>query len=260
MNGKKAKLYIVGERSAKKRSLEDDVDALFKLPLANFTAARNTLATHLKKAGRGDESDLVKVLVKPSISAWTVNQVYWQHRDAFDQLIESGIRFHKARSSGSAGKLAEMRSALDARREALMHLADLATSLLRNAGHNPVSDTIRRIMTNIEAISAIAAYGSRSDAPRPGRLTHDVHPPGFESFASMIPGAATKKESARFMTSQTPATAAVEPRQKARQHTDGRKLDASRKATLAGIAAAKRSLQEARRVLTRAQDREQSLK
>ena len=88
-------------------------------------------------------------------------------------LIESGVRFHKAQSSGSAGKLADMRIALDLRREALTQLSDLATSLLRDASHNPTPDTIHRITSTLEAMSA---YASRSDAPRPGRLTHDVDP------------------------------------------------------------------------------------
>src|SRR5438552_2059905 len=115
-----------------KGKLDDDVDALFRLPLAEFTAARNTLAARLKKSGRGDEkaeADRVKALVKPSISAWAVNQLYWDHREAFDRLIATGGRFHKAQSSRLAGKLADMRQALDARREALTHLSDLANSL-----------------------------------------------------------------------------------------------------------------------------------
>src|SRR6266446_3435080 len=140
--------------------LEDDVDELFRLPFPEFTAARNTLATRLKKSGRGDEADLVKALVKPSMSAWAVNQLYWKHREAFDRLLESGGWFHKAQSSHLAGKLADMRRALDARREALTTLTDLASLLLRDAGHSPSLDTIRRITTTLEAMSA---YASRSD-------------------------------------------------------------------------------------------------
>src|SRR5882672_4387613 len=118
------KLHAVGERKETdteiemRGKLEDDVDALFRLPLAEFTSGRNTLAAQLKKAGRGDEkaeADLVKALVKPSISAWAVNQLYWNHREAFERLLESGARFHKAQSSRLAGKLADMRTALDAR-------------------------------------------------------------------------------------------------------------------------------------------------
>jgi hypothetical protein len=181
--------------SAHKRKRYDDadadVDALFRLALTEFTGARNALAAKLKKSGRGDEAAAVKALAKPPISAWAVNQLYWNHREEFDQLIASGERFHKAQTSRSAGKVADMREALEARREAITHLSDLATRLLQDAGpnpgQNPSLDTIRRITTTLEAISV---YASRSDGPHPegpGRLTHDVDPPGFESFGSFVP-------------------------------------------------------------------------
>jgi pyruvate/2-oxoglutarate dehydrogenase complex dihydrolipoamide acyltransferase (E2) component len=252
------KLDRTGERKETDTTgkLEDEVDALFRLPLAEFTAARNTLAARLKKVGRGDEADLVKALVKPSISAWTVNQLYWQHREAFDRLIESGGRFHKAQSSRLAGKLADMRRALDARREALMHLSDLATSLLRDAGHNPTPDTIRRITTTLEAMSV---YASRSDAPRPGRLTDDVDPPGFELFGSSITGAGmteSRGNPARVTPSQKASSPATNTRRKVAPDDDVHQFAKTRKVKLA---AAKVSLQEAKGSLTQARVRAKSL-
>src|SRR5882724_5363509 len=175
-----------GKENETRGNLEDDVDALFRLPLAEFIAARKTLAARLKQDGRGGEADFVKALVKPSISAWAVNQLYWNHRDAFDRLIATGERFRQAQASRLARKVADMREALDARREALSHLSDLATALLRSAGHNPTPETIHRITTTLEAMSA---YATLPDASRPGRLTNDVDPPGFESLALLIPDA-----------------------------------------------------------------------
>ena len=183
---------------------EHDVDELFRLPLAEFTAARNTLATQLKKSGRGNEADFVKGLGKPSISAWAVNQLYWNHRDAFDQLIETGERIRQAQTSRLGRKVADMRGALDARREALSTLSDLATELLRDAGHNPTHDTIRRITTTLEGMSA---YASLPDGPRPGRLTQDVDPPGFESLGSFTPATSSprKVEPAAMLAKRTSA-------------------------------------------------------
>jgi len=248
--------------SETKGKLEDDVDALFRLSLPEFTGARNTFAARLKQSGRGDEAFLVKALVKPSISAWAVNQLYWNHRDAFDRLIASGERFHRAHSSPLAGKLANLRIALDARREALTHLSDLATSLLRDAGHNPSLDTARRITTTLEAISAMSILASRSDAPRPGRLTHDVDPPGFDSLASFIPGARVtqpREEPARIdlnRASQKSSSAPTNTRRKLAPDDDVRQLEEARKAK---IATARVSLQEAKRSLTETRARAQSL-
>ena len=47
---------------ATKNTIEDELDELFKLPLTEFTVARNALATKLKKAGNRDEAERVKAL------------------------------------------------------------------------------------------------------------------------------------------------------------------------------------------------------
>jgi hypothetical protein len=237
-----------------KRKLEDDVDALFRLPLAEFIASRNTLAARLKQSGRGNEANRVRGLVKPSISAWAVNQLYWNHRDAFDRLIATAERFRQAQASRLARKVADMRGALDGRREALSHLSDLATALVRNAGHSPTPETIHRITTTLEAISA---HASLPDASRPGRLTHDVDPPGFESLASLMPGAGMTElaeETARVTSSQKSGRASAQ--RKTASAGDARQLEETRQAR---IAAAKASLQEAKRLLTNARARAQSL-
>ncbi|HEV2884607.1 MAG TPA: hypothetical protein VGW36_07095, partial [Pyrinomonadaceae bacterium] len=103
---------------------DDPIDTLFKLPLSEFIGTRKKLAAQLKKDGNADEAERVKALAKPPISAWTVNQLYWTHREEFDELMATGQRFRKAQTSG---KMVNMREALDGRREALLRLSDLAT-------------------------------------------------------------------------------------------------------------------------------------
>jgi len=147
--------------------------------LAEFTGARNALAARLKKGGQVNDANLVKTLAKPSVSAWAVNQLYWKHRAAFDKLLAAGQRLR--------GKVTDVRAALDARREALLRLVDFATSVLRDAGHNPSQDTLHRVTTTLEALSAL------SDGPTLGRLTQDVDPPGFESLASFSLSAGAMK-------------------------------------------------------------------
>src|ERR1051326_4475819 len=165
-----------------KNKLDDNLDALFQLPMADFISARNALATRLKKASRIDEANRVKSIAKPPISVWTVNQLYWQHRDQFDRLISSGQKFRRAHGSRTS-KPSELTEALDARREALTVLSDSAERLLRAAGHNPSLYVMRRMATTLEAISAYAAL---PEDQSPGRLTKDLDPPGFESLAPFI--------------------------------------------------------------------------
>ena len=213
------------------KNLQDDVDELFKLPLTEFTDARNALAKRLKLSGRANDANVVKTLAKPSVSAWTVNQLYWRHRDAFEELLAAGQRFRKAQRGG---KVADMREALDARRRALAQLSDLASSLL----NNPTPDMLRRVSTTLEAMSALASF---SDGPTPGRLSQDVDPPGFESLASFVPS--TTK----------PAKPTEE---KATDARTTRRIDETRQVR---IAAAKVSLQAARKAVADARARAQSL-
>jgi hypothetical protein len=162
----------------------DEVDKLFQIPLAEFTGARNSLATKLKKEGVTEAAERVKTLAKPSISAWVANQLYWRDRKTFDRLIAAGDQFRKAQAAQLTGKSADLRAPLDARRQALSDLMKLAGDTLREAGHPSSPDTMRRIMTTLEAL---ATYGQHAGAPPAGRLTDDVDPPGFEALAALVP-------------------------------------------------------------------------
>src|SRR6185503_20857344 len=107
-----------------------------------------------------------------------------------------------------------MREALDARREALSQLSDLASEILSDAGHNPSLDALRRITSTLEALSAST---SLSGGPVPGRLTQDVDPPGFDSFGSFVPSAVTsnraaKPTQARPVQKSVPGAAKTQPK------------------------------------------------
>jgi hypothetical protein len=164
-------------------NVQEDINRLFELPLAEFTAARNALATRLKKAGRSDDAERVKSLAKPPVSAWAVNQLYWRHREAFDALIAAGKQLRTAYTLQLTKKPADTHGPSAARREALAKLLHWADLLLREAGHTPTPETMRRITTSLEAMSAAE---SKAGVPA-GRLTQDVSPLGFELFAGLVP-------------------------------------------------------------------------
>jgi hypothetical protein len=229
-----------------KSDVEDEINALFELPLAEFTGARNALAARLKKEGRRDEAERVKLLAKPSVAAWAVNQLYWKHRPEFDELIATGKQFRPAQTK-PAGK-SGMRNSLDARREALVQLSDLATELLVDAGHSPAQDTIHRVITMLEALSA---YALLADGPTPGRLTQDLEPPSFESLASLMSTGSASSPKPR-------KTAAADPRAAQKAAADeARRLKESREAK---IKAAKAVLQQAKKALIDTRAKSESLK
>ena len=224
-----------------------DVDDLFRLPLEEFTAARNALAATLKKSGRGDEADRVKRLPKPPISAWTVNQLFWRHRKAFDRLVAAGETFREAQAAQLEGKSGDLRGPLEARREALADLATRAATVLREAGHNPTPDVMRRVTTTLEAL---ATYGSHPDAPQAGRLTDDVDAPGFEALAALIPRSGKGGRAASEATRVIPFRQKPEPPARKSKNVSPEELEKQREAERkAAVAAAKAALQEAERTL-----------
>jgi DNA repair exonuclease SbcCD ATPase subunit len=148
-----------------------------------------------------------------------------------------------------------MRDSLDARREALTNLSDLATELLLAAGHNPTPDMLRRIVATVEAISA---YALLPNGPTPGRLTHDVDPPSFASLASLMSGPSAVETAEPELIAQSRKSRGAIPvrQQKAATTAQVRRIEEFRKAK---IAAAKASLQEAKKMLTDARAKVQRL-
>ena len=234
------------EPSGKIGAVDAEIDALFQLPQPEFTAARNALSARLKKAGRADDADQVKALTKPPVTAWTVNQLYWKHRDAFDRLIDTGERFRKAQGAQLAGKSTDIRAPLEARRAALAQAARLAADVLRKSGGGTTPDNMRRITTTLEALSA---YGALAEAPRAGRLTDDVDSPGFETLASLVPrvgGDGSRGSGPTHVLPFHQKAKAKTPKGKITPEEQARQAAEERKAQ---IAAAKTAFREAERTL-----------
>lgn len=214
--------------------MASDFDKLFQIPLAEFTSARNALAAKLKKEGDAAGAGQVKTLGKPSISAWVANQLYWRQRKLFERLLTVGDQFRKAQAAQLAGKSADLRAPLEARRETLAELSRHASAILNAAGHPASPDTLRRVMNTLEAL---ATYGTQQGAPPSGRLTADVDPPGFEALAALVPRGID-----RVGTRQTPPR--VIPFSHRKAAAAKRKTDAK-----AEKAEARKALHEAERTL-----------
>ena len=129
---------------------------------------------------------------------------------------------------------------------ALVALSDLATEFLQEAGHNPSQDTLHRVTTTLEALSA---YALLPDGPTPGRLTQDVDPPSFELLASLISGGTPMAQAPARSKSDT---AAPTVRQKSTANAEARQIRQAK------IAEAKLLLQEAKKLLSDARAKAQS--
>ena len=218
-----------------------DVDALFKLPLGEFTSARNALVARLKKAGQKAEAAEESALPKPSVSAWVVNQLYWRNRHLFDRLLEAGERLRHAQATHKTGNSA--REPVNARREAVAALAGIAADILHEGGYSATRDMMRRVTSSLEALST---YGSVPGAPAAGRLTDHVEPPGFETLTAILPGRIATKRAAGEIVQRVRLLPEVKCAKRRRGVVDAA---ARRREEQREVAAAKRAVREAERAL-----------
>ena len=107
---------------------EGQIDELYQLPLDEFTAARNAAAKDT-----GDAS--LKKLEKPNLAAWAVNQLYWQQRKIYDEVIKTSGQVRTAYKQMLAGKAADVKAAEVFHTEAMRKAKDAIRKLLEAAGN-----------------------------------------------------------------------------------------------------------------------------
>ena len=156
-------------------SLDRQVDELYQLPPAEFTAARNALAKTLT----GDEARRVRALKKPSAVAWAVNQIFWKARPPYDALMKAGQALRAAQISALKGRKADVRAVVDAHRKALADAVKRARQFASHADVNPDVDQLARMLETL----SLAAEPS-ADA---GRFVDVIGPAGFGALSGVTP-------------------------------------------------------------------------
>ncbi|HXG88106.1 MAG TPA: hypothetical protein VNJ02_07205 [Vicinamibacterales bacterium] len=151
--------------------LNDEIDALYRLPLGEFTPARNALAKRV-----GPTTPPIKELEKPSVPAWAVNQLYWRHRMTFDRLVKAAEQLRAEHRKLLAGKPAHLRDNEKAHRDAIRAASDQVRALLEQANQAASTATMNAVNETLEALPA---------GDQPGRLTKPLRPAGFEALAGL---------------------------------------------------------------------------
>lgn len=212
---------------AKNRNdLDAEIDALFRLALAEFTAARNALAARLKKEGRAIDAERVKSLAKPPAPAWAVNQLYWQNPQAIDRLLAAGERIRKAQAGRTSH--ADLRDLFREKNQMTGELIEQASAILRDAGHGDSPDAMRRLSATLESL---AVWGKTEGSPKAGRLTAALDPPGFDALAAVMAGTRIDASRVLLFPARKPAEDAAAARARASE----------------AVTAAEKMLREARR-------------
>jgi hypothetical protein len=240
---------------------EQALEALYAVPLRDFTRERNARAAALAKAGNATAAEAVKALRRPPAWLWVTNQLGRLEGKHLAAFLEAASRLHatQLRDPQAAGATAQQHRA---------HLGTLlqrARDVLRREGHR-VTPALERRISN--TLLGAAADGRLADDLRHGRLTSGVQAPGFDALLG-APGAGrrppaklTGKRVPPAPTASTSKAQVVEERTRLRaraladeaaaREAAARRLESEIAAATTALAEQQRRLRNARRDARRA--------
>lgn len=167
-------------------TLDDAIDELYGLPLEDFTPERNRVAKELRAAGEKDDADTVAKLRKPSVAAWTLNQLARRSRRDVDLLLDAGHRLREAQVAVLSGaEKEEFERARKTERDALRRLAGDAEQLLRERGG--ASATVMKQIDDTLRAAAVSPEGRELLAR--GRFTEPLSSAGFDVLGELAASA-----------------------------------------------------------------------
>jgi len=162
--------------------IEDETDRLFGLPLDEFTTARNGLARQLKRDGDAEGAAAVQALPKPTVAAWTVNQLARGDAAAVRTLLDAAEALRAAQNRLLGGEDASdaLRQATIRERDGIRALTERAEAVLREAGRPAPQAMLERVASTLRA-AAVDDQARR--LLETGRLTTELDPAGFGGLA-----------------------------------------------------------------------------
>lgn len=215
-----------------------DIDALYQLPLEEFTAARNTLAKD-----SGDSA--IKKLEKPTLPAWAVNQLYWRERKLYDEVIKTSTQLRTAHKDMLAGKKADVRAAEVFHAEAMRKAKDAIRRILEEAGNSSGDAVMTPVTETLDALPT---------TDEPGRLTRPLRRSGFEALQGVTITAQPKRPAAKPEQKKPPAEESE--RERKRREAEQQELAMTRERLRFADAAAREAeaaVERAQRALERAE-------
>lgn len=157
-----------------KPRLEPQIDELYKLPLDEFTKARNALTKTLSGTDKKD----VTSLVKPSVAMWVVNQLYWQDAPTYRALVDASEKLRAAHRAALGGREVDTRKPDELHRTTVEKAFAKATAIAQKKGTTltpAVRDAVRRTLSALP-----------TEEP-PGRIIREPPPVGFSLLTGIKP-------------------------------------------------------------------------
>jgi hypothetical protein len=223
-------------------------DALYGLPLEQFTPERDELAKRLRKEGDRDAADRVKKLRKPTVAAWAVNQVARTQPKAIRELGKAGEALRDAQAAIVAGKGSadKLRSATERERAVVQELMDAARGLLSGSGKGLSESVLEDVA---ETLRAAAVDDDTREAVLAGRLDRERRAAGLgaglEGFA--VSGAPTTRVTPARAPAKTKAAPVDRAKAAAEREVARRAAEAREEESRAARAAAKEASSAAKR-------------
>jgi DNA repair exonuclease SbcCD ATPase subunit len=229
---------------------EEEWDALYGLPLEEFTKARNKLAAELRAAGDREASKWVGASGKPTAAAWAVNQLMRTQRKDARELLDAGERLRKAHADVAARKASanDLREAAEAERSAIGRLSAAARGLTDADGRGMSQSVLDRVAQTLHALSSEAETRSLAEA---GRLLRERQASGAGALA--MPVAARRGSAGRRGPSAAQVKKARERLERAQK--EARELRAARTRAAKATSGAERELARSRKALREADRR-----
>jgi hypothetical protein len=169
-------------------SLAREKLALYGLPQARFTAARNARAKELRK----DDAELaaaVAALPKPSVAAAALNELVREDPSEARALIQSGRRLREAQEAAVAGRRgADLAHAIDEHRSALDRVH---RDLRRRALSGPTLDRAAQTLRVASLDPELQPLLER------GTLHEDLTAAGFGLDPGLVPATRKREPAAR---------------------------------------------------------------
>lgn len=155
--------------------LERELDALYALPLNEFTKARNDLASRLKRAHQTEAAVAVRALKKPTAVAWTANHLARVVPEQVASLLDAGRRLRETQQRALSGDAdpGDVADATSAERGAVRLLVISARRELGDRASPSLLDRLDRTL-QAAAVDEIA-----QELLVRGRLTEELTAVGF---------------------------------------------------------------------------------
>jgi hypothetical protein len=236
--------------------LDRELDALYDLPLEEFTKARNDLAARLRKAHQSEAAAEVRSLKKPTLVAWAANRLARDEPKLTAALLEAGERLRETQQRALAGnaKQEEIADAASAERETIRGLLTAARRRFGDRATSALLDTLSQTLRAAAVDTAARPLLER------GRLTEELKAVGFGPLEAVKPAARRGDEVGRAARERVSALRAEARRLSADAQAADRELEEAEQAMEALREEAEQKRAEATRVAAELAEAEEALR